>query len=339
MSHAFLPGSLSVTSAIVQDWVSHYEDPSFYQWAIVLSDGESQMPHNGLRGVQPLRQPPNGYDGVSVRPAARGNQPIGCIGVNTLDEKTRKAHIGYCLAKAYWHQGIMSEAFAAIIDFLFEKGGLNRIESMHDPNNSNSGSVMKKCGLTYEGTLRSADFSNQGICDAAYYGILREDWICRKALEQWYGFSCTFRDFLAPDEMDDGELRLVCENKEPADPQKGWVPYYRYRVCLHNEPVGTIDLRLGYDENLFYSGNIGYAIDEPYRGNGYAARACRLLVPAAKAHDMKVLGITNNPANTASFRVCEKLGARFIGKAVLPESHSMYSETRRYSNIFFWDIR
>ncbi len=35
---------------------------------------------------------------------------------------------------------------------------------------------MKKCGMIYEGTSRSADRNNRGICDAAHYAILRSDW-------------------------------------------------------------------------------------------------------------------------------------------------------------------
>jgi len=85
-------------------------------------------------------------------------------------------HIGYCIGEKWWHQGIVSEAFSAIIPFLFEKVGANRIESQHDPNNPHSGKVMEKCGLKYEGTLRQADFSNQGIVDAAIYSILHEEY-------------------------------------------------------------------------------------------------------------------------------------------------------------------
>ena len=34
---------------------------------------------------------------------------------------------------------------------------------------------MKKCGLKVEGILRSADWNNQGIADAAMYSILAEE--------------------------------------------------------------------------------------------------------------------------------------------------------------------
>ena len=61
------------------------------------------------------------------------------------------------------------------IDFLFDTVDVNRIEARHDPKNPNSGKVMKKCGMKYEGILRSSDRNNQGICDVCYYGILRSE--------------------------------------------------------------------------------------------------------------------------------------------------------------------
>ena len=64
----------------------------------------------------------------------------------------------------------------AVMDFLFGEVGVNRISARHDPNNPHSGGVMRKCGMKYEGTTRSSDRNNQGICDAAHYGILREEW-------------------------------------------------------------------------------------------------------------------------------------------------------------------
>ena len=63
----------------------------------------------------------------------------------------------------------MTEAVKAVMEFLFDEVGYHRVEAMHDPNNPNSGKVMKKCGMKYEGTLRQADRNNQGVCDACYY--------------------------------------------------------------------------------------------------------------------------------------------------------------------------
>ena len=131
------------TKTVIQGWREKYVDSSFYQWAIVL------------KAI---------------------NEPIGSITVVDQDEKTEKIHVGYCIGRKWWHQGITSEALNALISFFFQEVEVNRIESQHDPNNPFSGRVMEKCGLKYEGTLRQTDWNNNGLVDACVYGILREDW-------------------------------------------------------------------------------------------------------------------------------------------------------------------
>ena len=135
--------SIHETENVMREWVDNYADKSFYQWAIVPKDlGE----------------------------------PIGTISVVGMDEKTEKVHIGYCIGSKWWKQGYTSEAFSAIIPFFFQTVKVNRIESQHDPNNPNSGKVMKKCGLKYEGTLKKADWNNKGIVDACMYGLVADDY-------------------------------------------------------------------------------------------------------------------------------------------------------------------
>ena len=134
-------GNIEVTKNLLSSWVESYEKEDYYQWMIVLKEIE---------------------------------EPIGSIMVSTVG-RAQSAHIGYCIGKNWWHQGIMSETLRRVIDFLFDEVGYHRVESMHDSNNPNSGKVMAKCGMKYEGTLKMADRNNQGICDACYYGLLAEE--------------------------------------------------------------------------------------------------------------------------------------------------------------------
>ena len=128
-------------------WVDSYSNNNFYQWAITLQD----------------------------KP-----EPIGSIGVVSQDETLNSLTVGYCLGRYWWNQGITSEAFSAIIPFLFEKVQVNRIEARHDPRNLYSGKVMLKCGLTYEGTFRAAERNNMGIADVAVYSILANEYFATK---------------------------------------------------------------------------------------------------------------------------------------------------------------
>ena len=127
---------------ILNEWTTSYEKPDFYQWAIVPKDI---------------------------------NEPIGSISVVSTNEKTQMAEIGYCIGRSWWNQGITSEALRAVIDFMFDQVGANRIQAKHDVNNPHSGLVMKKCGMKYEGTLRSAAVNNQGVCDVSIYALLKSD--------------------------------------------------------------------------------------------------------------------------------------------------------------------
>ncbi|HZK29301.1 MAG TPA: GNAT family protein, partial [Clostridia bacterium] len=102
------------------------------------------------------------------------------VSVVDKNEKLNSVHIGYCIGSKWWNQGITSEAFSGIIPFFFDQVKVNRIESQHDPNNPNSGAVMMKCGLKYEGTLRQADFSNKGIVDASIYSLLAHEYHAKK---------------------------------------------------------------------------------------------------------------------------------------------------------------
>ena len=132
-----------VTRALLEKWVAAYAEPNYYQWAITLK--------------------------------ARGGEPIGGISAVNGRDDIAMVHIGYCLGQDWWHQGITSEALQAVMDFFFQRVGVNRIECRHDPRNPHSGMVMKKCGMQYEGTLRSSDRNNQGICDTCWYALLRSE--------------------------------------------------------------------------------------------------------------------------------------------------------------------
>jgi predicted acetyltransferase len=143
-----------------------------------------------------------------------------------------------------------------------------------------------------------------------------------------------FDGFIDIPMLTDGELYLLCYEKKPAEPERKRVPAYMFAICREGEKVGEISLRIGYTDGLYYGGQIGYNIDEDYRGKGYAARACRLLTYVAKAHGMSKLLITNDERNDASRRVCEKLGARHVRYGRLPEWHELYKEGHRYGNIY-----
>lgn len=94
--------------------------------------------------------------------------------------------------------------------------------------------------------------------------------------------------------------------------------------------AGSISLRIGHGVNLDrYLGHIGYHVLPPARGHHFAERACRLLLPLARAHGHKVLWITCNPENLASRRSLERLGAVYVDTVPVPKENSLYSQGDR----------
>lgn len=139
-------------------------------------------------------------------------------------------------------------------------------------------------------------------------------------------------EFHNPGRLADGELELVLAAKSPADPMRGWVPAYRFRMVLagQGQEVGRIDLRVGDTPHIhMYAGHIGYEVLPEHRGHRYAARACRLLLELARSHGLETLWITCNPDNWASRRTCELAGARFVEIVDLPEDTDMYRQGER----------
>ena len=69
----------------------------------------------------------------------------------------------------------MPEALKAVLDYLFDTAGMNRVAACHDVNNPKSGRVMEKAGMKKEGVLRQSGKNNQGICDAVWHAMVRID--------------------------------------------------------------------------------------------------------------------------------------------------------------------
>ncbi|MCL2322785.1 MAG: GNAT family N-acetyltransferase [Oscillospiraceae bacterium] len=264
------------------------------------------------------------------------------IGACNLTLSFDEAEIGWILHQDHWKKGYGPEIGKALLKFGFEELNLHRITAHCDVENYGSYRVMEKIGMRREGIFIEGRVANK-ISDKKYgdelsYAILKDEWETKKKIEYYNHLPVIFDDFIKLPKLSDGEIYLVCTAKNPAIPEKKFVPAYSFAICKDGEKIGEISLRIGYTDGLFYGGQIGYNIDEKYRGNGYAARACRLLAPVAKAHGMGKLLITNDHANIASQRVCEKLGARLIYRGRTPEWHDLYKEGHRFGNVYEWSV-
>jgi len=264
------------------------------------------------------------------------------IGGCNLTLSGHEAEIGWRLHHNYWNKGYGAEIGEALLEFAFGELNLHRITAHCDAENISSYKVMEKIGMRQDGLFIEArpphKLSNRKYGDELSYAILQSEWETRKEIAYYNLLPYIFDDFIEVPELSDGVIYLVCTDKTPCSPEKKWVPTYNFIICKNGEKIGALRLSIGYTEGLYYGGQIGYGIDEKHRGKGYATRACRLLTPVIKAHGMGKVIITNDHNNSASKRICEKLEARFIRTARLPEWHDMYERGLRFVNIFEWDV-
>ena len=102
-----------------------------------------------------------GVFGIALK---EDNKIIGSIGLiqDPKRENSRTRMLGYAISQKYWGQGIMTEAAKKMIEYGFETMGLDLISAYCYPHNQRSKGVIKKCGFTYEGTLK--------LCEELYDG-------------------------------------------------------------------------------------------------------------------------------------------------------------------------
>jgi ribosomal-protein-alanine N-acetyltransferase len=125
------------------NWINNYEYMNSYVWAIELKNKE---------------------------------MAIGSISVELSNDTALSCEVGYCIGRAYWGRGIMTEALIAIMHYLFYEVGYELIQAKHDVLNVASGKVMQKAGMQFSKTEYRVGVRRDGTYyDCAVYIKHRTD--------------------------------------------------------------------------------------------------------------------------------------------------------------------
>ena len=165
------PFHVSDAGAMFRNWAGDPEVTAFLTWPTHVSEEASRQV---LEAWVKNNERPDNYQ-WAVELKAIG-EPIGSLSVVRINHDIDEMELGWCIGHAWWGQGIMPEAGRAALKSLFEEVGVNRVAARHAVNNPKSGRVMQKLGMTFEGVLRQASRSNQGIEDVAQYSILASEY-------------------------------------------------------------------------------------------------------------------------------------------------------------------
>lgn len=108
---------------------------------------------------------------------------VGAIGL-MVDRTHQRAELGYWIGKAYWNRGYASEAARAVVDHGFEVLKLERVCAGHYAANPASGVVLRRVGMSHEGTQRRHVLRFGVWHDVEMFGLLRRDWVAHRAEEK-----------------------------------------------------------------------------------------------------------------------------------------------------------
>lgn len=81
------------------------------------------------------------------------NEIIGTIGFNIINRQHLRAELSYDLDRNYWGNGIISNSIAVLVDFVFSKLKIVRVQATVGHHNTRSIKLLETLGFTQEGTL------------------------------------------------------------------------------------------------------------------------------------------------------------------------------------------
>ena len=125
-------------------------------------------------------------------------------------------------------------------------------------------------------------------------------------------------------------MKLVLQKSLTAGESPWGVAAELYDIVVDGQAVGNLNLRTEDSPSIIgFAGHIGYGVEEPHRGHGYALQACRLALPIARDRGLKTSWISCNPDNEPSIRTIERLGAAYVDTIELPPGNRYYDRGER----------
>ena len=99
----------------------------------------------------------------------------GLIGFKETDWINQKTELGYWLAKKMQGKGIMTVCVQTLLQFAFQKLGMNRVQIKVARENKKSAAIPQKLNFSFEGTEREGEKHEDTWLDLDVYSLLRKD--------------------------------------------------------------------------------------------------------------------------------------------------------------------
>lgn len=147
------------------DWINDPENNTYLHYDIPLEYRKT------LAWFERNKDRTDRYDAVIEADGV----PCGLIGLLSIDEKNSKAEYYVCMGEvAYKGKGIAKKASDLILDYAFNKIGLNRVYLYTEADNFAAQRLFEKVGFIREGIIHSDLIINGRFVDRIIYGICRD---------------------------------------------------------------------------------------------------------------------------------------------------------------------
>lgn len=107
----------------------------------------------------------------------------GIIRIDDLDLTNRSATVGADVDLRFRRQGLASEAYERIINYLFNDLGLHRLQLVTLITNDIALKLYQKLGFQQEGVIRESIYRNGEFNDLILMGLLQSEWLKTKVTE------------------------------------------------------------------------------------------------------------------------------------------------------------
>lgn len=144
----YIPGDVKKNKATVQNMIGHFERDFHKKKEIFLG----------------------------IFPAEASDEIVGVAEMFDYDDKVNMITIGYRINERYWGEGIATQTVRAMVDYLFNTIGINRIQAFVMPANERSQKVLLGNNFVKEGIMRQSQYwKGRGVVDLVVFSLLRSD--------------------------------------------------------------------------------------------------------------------------------------------------------------------
>lgn len=112
----------------------------------------------------------------------------GLIGFKDTDWTNRKTEIGYWLSEKMQGNGIITMCTEKLVQYAFQKLGMNRIQIKAAIENKKSTAIPKRLGFQLEGIERQGELCRNIYFDLEIYSILISEWLKKYDSKTFYKF-------------------------------------------------------------------------------------------------------------------------------------------------------